>query len=169
MATRSSSSEASGLLFWRISLAFTSVFTMFWLLATITDWIPRAFRVYEPFRAFDNYNLVDALALFVNRNHMWLLVTMALLNVLAVVVCYLGTRRLPITVPMVIHVAMFVLLGGVIILSDVWLCTTGLNATDEAFTMTLMWCLLAVPLWIFVARALWESFGKRRWRDSHDR
>ena len=161
MATRSSSSDASDPLFWRVTLALTSVFTSFWLLTMITDWIPRAFRGYQSYPNLDNYGFIDTVALLVDRSHVFLLVALAFLNVLAVGICLLGRRRLPITIPTLVYVGMFVVIGSAIIFSDVRLYATGLNAGDEAFTMTVTWCLLAVPLWIFVIRAVW-LFRNRR-------
>jgi hypothetical protein len=86
-------------------------------------------------------------------------VIMAFLNVLSVGIFILGTRRLPITIPTMIYVGMFVTIGIAVIFADLRLYYIGLHAGDEAFILTVMWCLLAAPLWILVVRAVWKLFA----------
>ena len=137
---------------WRICLAVTAIYTACWMYPALTEWIGRA--VYGKWRGFpnlDSYGPVDRTALFILKHHMWLLVGMAAVNLLAVGVCWQGYRGRSIAVPAVLYIACAVALGMTALFSDARAYVTGVNSRDEAFLLTIMWLWISAPVWLLAA------------------
>ena len=143
--------------FWRVCLYLTGSYTLVWLFPTLTDWTRQALLgTYSSFPDLGQYGFVDTVSLIFLKHHMWFLLVMAGLNVLATVVCFLAVRNRSFTIPLLVYVMGFIVVGMFIIFCDVRLHQIGFNTGDDAFVMTIMWCVLAAPLWIFTAKGLWN-------------
>ena len=144
--------------FWRVCLFFTGIYTLLWLYPALTDWVRRAvFGTYSSFPDLAQYGPVDTVAFLLLKHHMWLLLAMVGLNVLATVTCFLAVRHRSFTLPLRIYVVGFIVVGVSIVFCDVRLYQIGQNAGEDAFVMTLMWCILGAPLWLLTARGIWSK------------
>lgn len=143
--------------FWHVCLFLIGIYTLFWLVPALMDWVWGAlFGTYSSFPDLGQYGFVDKVALILLKYHRWIFLVMVGLNVLATVVCFLAVRNRSFTIPLLVYVVGFIIVGISIIFCDVRLYQIGLNAGEEAFIMTGMWCILSVPLWLFTAKGVWN-------------
>jgi hypothetical protein len=163
MTAKSSSPEGRRKSFWSSCLVFTGIYTLFWLYPALTDWVPRAlFGTYDSFPDLGPYGFVDTVAFLLLKHGMWLLSAMVLLNVMATVTCFLAVRHRSFTLPLCTYVAGFIVVGISILFCDIRLYQVGLNDGEDAFVMTLMWCILGAPLWILAAGGMFSLVSKRQ-------
>ena len=149
--------------FWGSCLVFTGIYTLFWLYPALTDWAPQAwFGTYSSFPDLGQYGFVDTVRFLVLKHHMWLLVAMVILNVMATVACFLAVRHRSFRLPLCAYAAGFIVVGISVLFCEIRLYLVGVNAGDEAFVMTLMWCILGAPLWMLTAGGIFSLLSKER-------
>jgi len=160
--TASSNDKKLNMVFWRVDFVLTGAYTLFWLYPALTDWLRRALSGrYGSFPDLGPYGLVDTVALLLLKHSMWLLLAMVGLNVLATITCFLAVRGRSFAFPLRIYVGGFVLVGMAATFCDIRLYQIGIGDGEDAFVMTMMWCILAVPLWILVAKGVWTAVTKQ--------
>lgn len=162
MTAKSSPREGRKVSFWSVCLLFTGIYTLIWLYPALTDWVRRAlFGTYGSFPDLGQYGFVDTVALVLLKHHMWLLLAMVVLNVLATVTCFLAVRHRSFTLPLCAYVVGFIVVGMSILFCDIRLYHIALNTGEDAFVMTLMWCILGAPLWILTAKGIWNKVSEQ--------
>ena len=157
MSTDLAASRSEPGMFWWTALVVVGLLTAIYLFAAISDWIPHAFQTQDAVIVdWDSVGLANGIAWSIYNYSMWLMTGLVLSNVLATVICWRAAHGRPIAVLSAVYVSAFVGIAGTLSFMD-WRGSRG----EDRFGVIFMTAVLALPLWLFIARGISRlAFGR---------